>query len=107
MSLSIDSRLVCGLYAFGHWFECELGSVVVDAYEFVSHHEAFAVGESDYDREATVYQMADAYPDLPNDNGCGGFGPTPARPTPALVPVTRSGSRKWERVIWSASPCWR
>jgi hypothetical protein len=75
MSLNIDSRLVCGLYAFGHWFECEVGSVVSDAYEFVSYEERFPVGEPDYDRSATVFMMANAYPDLPNDRGCGGFGP--------------------------------
>jgi hypothetical protein len=75
MSLSIDSRLVSGIYAFDRWFDCVVGSVCVDAYEFVVHHETFPVGDSDYSREATVYQMADAYSDLPNDNGCGSYGP--------------------------------
>jgi hypothetical protein len=75
MSLSIDSRLVSGVYAFGQWFECVVGSAVVDAYEFLYYEESFVVGENDFDVPATVYIMADAYPDLPNDKGCGSYGP--------------------------------
>ena len=77
MSLSIDSRYITGIYALGQWFEVEMDSVDVDAFEFTNWEE-----NSPHDGNTRVvmhtdYIMGTLYPKDEGLHGplCGTYGP--------------------------------
>lgn len=78
MSLSIDTRCISGIHALGQWFEVEVGSVVIDAYElmdfptawvpFGSEHDLRSAkererGDSEHPPHRIDYQMGELYRD--------------------------------------------
>lgn len=78
MSLSIDSRYITGIYALGQWFEVEMDSVDVDAFEFTNWEE-----RSPHDGNTSVvrhtdYIMGTLYPKDEGLHGpsCGTHGPS-------------------------------
>jgi hypothetical protein len=77
MSLSIDSRYITGIYALGQWFEVEMDTVDVDAFEFINWEE-----RSPHDGNTSVvrhtdYIMGTLYPKVGHWHGpsCGTHGP--------------------------------
>ena len=83
MSLSIDSYKVCALYAFDRWFQCVVGSVYTDAYEFRDDLEP----GGRFDAMGTVFRMGDAYPPLPKEE-FGSLGPNSQRKYASPSPHT-------------------
>lgn len=70
-------------YAFGQWFDCVVGSVCTDAYEFIDDLTPGLLP----DGVGTVFMMGDAYPPLPKED-CGSFGPNSRRSYASPSPCT-------------------
>tara|TARA_Y100001963_G_scaffold93199_1_gene128311 strand:+ start:975 stop:1376 length:402 start_codon:yes stop_codon:yes gene_type:complete len=62
MSLSIDDRIVVGVFALNQWFEIVPNSIRIDAYEFMYFDNNVPFGEeSGYEKSLRCFLMGDIY----------------------------------------------